>query len=259
MELQRVNCVDPAQGEEPEDEEMDPVEREKMEVELEAIAKVTENYLEKNSKTTTTPPPSSVVANKVMGPGTTNGPESEISSEPVPKISPEPTPKISPEPAPVVNIPPTTVSEKTGPKPAGPDKAPQSMGIDLSFLDDLEAQVMDVLDDTISFDPMKATPLPEPVKKPEVKPSPPPPPRKKKSLDETDSVFVPSSPNRSKTLPHRRAKDSSPFEIRTHKTSDSTERRNTLGTSPLRRSRPSVNNRSVTVYILYVYACTWHV
>ena len=233
--MQEASLTGSTHREEFDDEEMEPAEREKMEDELVAIAKASEKYLEKNGG-----PSSSVTVSGGPAAGTqsasTKGLSSEITREPVTTdegATSSPSKDRS-----------TGITDKTGSHSQNQAQN-QAQGIDLSFLDDLEAQVMDVLDDTISFDPSKVAPPPEPEKKPVVKTTPPPPP-KRKSTDETDSVFVPMSPSKSKTLPHKKkmSGDSSPFEIRTRKTSDSSSdsyRRNTLGASPLRRKLNSSN------------------
>ena len=226
--------TDSTHEEELDDGEMDPVEKENMEKELEVIAKATENYLKTNgNSSTSTAATPSMSNNKVIDEFTDDLSMRSASKKglnsSITEIIPEPVKKDKEQSLPKTESKTTTTTQN------------QSQGIDLSFLDDLQAQVMDVLDDTISFDPTNVPPPPPVPKKPEIKKLPPPVPVKKTSTDETDSVFVPMSPSKSKTLPHRRStKDSySPFEIRPRNTSDSDNmpnyRRNTIGNSPLRQ------------------------
>ena len=220
-------------------------ENENMEVELEAISKASQSYLQKHSSSAdpTSTSAAAPVANKLvenyvqdsgMQLASVKGLNSVISD-----ISPEPT---NGDKGPETKTDQLLANTESDSQQTTQNKA---QGIDLSFLDDLEAQVMDVLDDTNTFDPSKIAPPPEPpkpAKKPELKVQPSPP--KRKYSDETDSVFSPKmSPSHSKTLPNRRFnKDLSPFEVRSRVSSESssehcspTHRRNTVGSSPARR------------------------
>ena len=209
---------------------MDPVEKENMEKELEAISQASANYLKANVSCST--PPINDNSNDEQAPVMT---QTDTSTQSQTDTTTQTQSQSDTS---------TTTQTETD---TNTTTQTQSQGIDLSFLDDLQAQVMDVLDDTNSFDPTKVPP-PEQEIKPEITNPPVPVPsttvpiyKTSSGRDYTDSAAAPLSPSKSKTLPHKRNKDSySPFEIRPRKTSDSSTdnipsyRRNTVG-SPSRK------------------------
>lgn len=116
---------------------------------------------------------------------------------------------ISPEP-PVSPTPKETIA-KTKSETHTTKNGTESANDFLAQLDDLEAQIMDVLDDTSTFDPMAETTPPKPPPPMPVSKPPPMPvikPKRTFQNDDTDSVFQ-DTKQKSKTLPQPRSNSSS--------------------------------------------------
>ena len=248
VDLQEISRTTPTQekvDEEPITENV--VNQEEIDAELTEISKASQKFLERNSPSPLSAPsqvPDPYVNDPEMKSASIKGLNSVISD-----ISPEP-PINNVETPTVVDTKTETDTQQTETETSTNQNGSQS--VDLNFLaqlDDLEAQIMNVLDDTITFDPMAVVtppepPPPAPVLKTEPK-SPPKEDTRKTSLDDTDSVFSESSALKSKsmTMPQKRSsKESSPSEFRSHGSSESSSetspvrRRNTYsGGSPMRR------------------------